>query len=332
MKSIGKHCFGGGNAILVGDVGGTHARFAIVDVSKPGASCIAYRLDLQQEFPTFSAALRTYIEHCGLSTVPPSAVIAVAGPVAAGRVRFTNRQWEISEDELKDFGFSEALLINDFVAVAFAVEVLSQRDLHVIGPDLPGLHGAPISILGPGTGFGVSCLVRDGGRVVPIATEGGHIGFAPSNETELAVLRYLWTKFDRVTVERILSGPGLENIYQGLAHLGGREVVALSAAQISDRAARGEADCREALQLFCSVLGAVAGDIALIHGARGGVYIAGGIAQKIEEFLAQSEFRTRFENKGRLSSFVRAIPTRLIMNADAALLGAAQAAATRSLA
>jgi glucokinase len=161
---------------------------------------------------------------------------------------------------------------------------------------------------------------------VPIATEGGHIGFAPGNETELAVLRYLWKKFERVGVERILSGPGLENIYQGLAHLGGREVVALSAAQISDDAARGEAGCLEALQLFCSIFGAVAGDIALVHGARGGVYIAGGIAQKIQVFLSQSEFRARFESKGRLSSFVQAIPTQLILNADAALLGAAHAA------
>jgi glucokinase len=315
-----------GNVILVGDVGGTHARFAIVDVSGLGALRIKHRLDLEQQFPTFSAALRTYIEHCGLSSVPTSAVIAVAGPVTAGRVRFTNRQWEISEDALRDFGFSEALLINDFVALAFAVEVLSKGDLHTIGPDLRGPHGAPISILGPGTGFGVSCLARDGDRVVPIATEGGHMGFAPSNETELALLRYLWKKFERVTVERILSGPGLENIYQGLAHLGGREVVALSAAQITEKAARGEAGCREALQLFCAVFGAVAGDVALVHGARGGVYIAGGIAQKIQGFLAQSEFRARFESKGRLSSFVQAIPTQMILNADAALLGAAHAA------
>ena len=127
-------------------------------------------------------------------------------------------------------------------------------------------------------------------------------------------------------VERILSGPGLENIYLALADLGGRELVPLSAAQITEKAVRLEAGCLEALQLFCSILGAVAGDIALVHGARGGVYIAGGIAQKIQGFLAQSEFRARFESKGRLSSFVQAIPTQLILNADAALLGAAHAA------
>ena len=203
--------------------------------------------------------------------------------------------------------------------------MLSKPDLLAIGPDLRGLHGAPISILGPGTGFGVSCLARDGDRVVPIATEGGHIGFAPSNETELAVLRYLWKTFERVTVERILSGPGLENIYQALADLSGREVVVLSAAQITAEAARGEAGAREALRLFCAVFGEVAGDIALLHGARGGVYIAGGIAQKIQQLLAQSEFRARFESKGRLAAYVQAIPTQLILNADAALLGAAHA-------
>ena len=162
--------------------------------------------------------------------------------------------------------------------------------------------------------------------MVPIATEGGHIGFVPSNETELAVLQFLWNKFERVTIERILSGPGLENIYQGLAHLGGREVVGLSAAQTTEKAAGGQADCHEALQLFCAVFGAVAGDIALVHGARGGVYIAGGIAQKIQVFLAQSEFRARFESEGRLSPFVQAIPTKMILKADAALLGAAHAA------
>lgn len=314
------------NSILVGDVGGTHARFAVVDVSEPGVLRIGHRLDLQQEFPTFSAALRSYTEQCGLSSLPSSAAIAVAGPVTEGRVRFTNRQWEIAEDELRAFGFHNATLLNDFVALAFGIEALSDSDLYVIGPSIGGLHGAPISILGPGTGFGVSCLVHDGDRVVPIATEGGHIGFAPADELETGLLRYLWKRFARVTVERLLSGQGLENIYQGLAHLDGREVVPLSAAQITDQAARGETACRAALHLFCSIFGAVAGDIAMVHGARGGVYIAGGIAQKIQLFLAQSEFRTRFDSKGRLSSFVQAIPTRLILNADAALLGAARSA------
>jgi glucokinase len=311
--------------ILVGDVGGTHARFAIIDASRPSPWDIEHRVDMADSFPTFIAALRAYIEHSRLKAIPRAAVIAVAGPVTAGRMCFTNRQWELSEDALKEFGFSGALLINDFEALAIAVETLSERDVRSIGPELKGLAGAPISILGAGTGFGVAYLARSGERAVRIATEGGHIGFAPSDDQEIGVLRLLWKQFERVSIERILSGPGLENLYEALGHLEGREVVSLSAAEITAKAVGGDSGCSQALKMFCSIFGSVAGDFALAHGARGGVYIAGGIAQKIESFLGQSAFRARFESKGRMSPYVQAIPTKLILNADAALLGAARA-------
>ncbi len=314
------------NAILVGDVGGTHARFAIVDVSGPVPWPIEHRLDLEQAFPTFAEAITTYIERSGVADVPSSAAIAVAGPVSGGSAQLTNRQWQISERALKNIGFGQALLINDFVALAYAVDVLSDNDACPIGPNIAGLPGEPISILGAGTGFGVSCLVRHGDRAVPIATEGGHIGFAPTNEEEFAIWRCLWKEFGRVSIERVLSGPGLENIDRALQQLAGRQARVRSAAQITADAIDGEADCIHALNLFCAIYGSVAGDFALAHGARGGVYIAGGIAQKILAFLVHSDFRKRFENKGRLSPFVEAIPTNLILNADAALLGAARAA------
>lgn len=314
------------NAILVGDVGGTHARFAIVDVSGPPPWRIEKRLDLDQGFPSFAEAIKTYIERSGVADVPWSAAIAVAGPVTAGSAQFTNRQWEISERSLTDIGFGEALLINDFVALAYAVDVLGVDDACPIGPNIAGLPGEPISILGAGTGFGVSCLARRGDRIVPVATEGGHIAFAPTNEEELAVLRCLWKEFGRVSIERILSGPGLENIDRALQQLAGREARARSAAQITAGAIGGEADCLHALNLFCAIYGSVAGDFALAQGARGGVYIAGGIAQKILAFLVHSDFRKRFESKGRLSPYVEAIPTNLILNTEAALLGAARAA------
>ncbi len=314
------------DAILVGDVGGTHARFAINDVSRPSPWNIEQRLDLEGPFPTFIAALRAYIGYSSLQGIPTAAAIAVAGPVTAGRACFTNRQWEISEDALKDFGFRDALLINDFAALALAVEALSESDVRSIGPELKGLAGEPISILGAGTGFGVSYLARSGDRTVPVGTEGGHVGFAPGDDREVEILRLLWKRFGRVSIERILSGPGLENLYAALEHHGGREAVALSAAEITAKATDGDAACREALMMFCSIFGTVAGDFALAHGARGGVYIAGGIAQKIEEFLGQSAFRARFESKGRMSPYVQPIPTKLILNADAALLGVARAA------
>ena len=313
------------DSMFVGDVGGTHARFAIVDTSDPPPWPIRYRLDLESDYPGFIQALQDYVDRAGVHRLPPSAVIAVAGPVTGGRVCFTNRKWQVSEDDLKDFGFQDALLINDFAALAFAVDILAANDLRTIGPELRGLDGEPVSIVGAGTGFGVSCLVRSRNRPVSLTTEGGHIGFAPSDDQEIAVLRSLMRQFGRVSIERILSGPGLENLYQTLEVLAGRQPATLSAAEVVANASIGDTGCRAALTMFCSIFGAVAGDIALMHGARGGVFIAGGIALKIREFLAQSPFRTQFESKGRLSSFVKSIPTKLIVDSDASLLGAARA-------
>ncbi len=307
----------------MGDVGGTHARFAIVDATGPPPWTIRERQDLAGDFPTFLDALRTYFDRTRAQR-PGVAAIAVAGPVTEGTARFTNRGWDISEDDLKKFGFEQAALVNDFAVLAFAAEVLVDEDLRTIGPALPGRATGTITILGPGTGFGVSCLAREEGRSVPMATEGGHIGFAPNDAEELAVLQLMWKEHGRVSVERILSGGGLEALYKTLEQLAGRKPQALGAADITAAAGK-DAACRAALSMFCAVFGAVAGDLALAHGARGGVYIAGGIAQKIETFLAQSAFRQRFEDKGRLSPFVKAIPTRLIVNSDAAMLGAARA-------
>jgi glucokinase len=311
------------DAILVGDVGGTHARFALVDTSD--GYRIHHRKDLTGNFATFTEALRGYLEGLGLDAGPRAAAIAVAGPVTDGSARFTNRGWDISERELLKFGFERALLVNDFAVLAFAAEVLQPQDLRTVGPEIAGLPGGTITIVGPGTGFGVSCLARDGERAVQMATEGGHIGFAPGDDGEVAALQALRGHLGRVSVERILSGSGLENLYRALEQIAGREARPLGAAQITTGAAQGDLGCRAALTMFCAVFGAVAGDLALAHGARGGVYIAGGIAQKIEGFLVQSPFRARFEDKGRLSPFVKAIPTKLIVNSDVALLGAARA-------
>jgi glucokinase len=312
------------NRILVGDVGGTHARFAVVESSDAGPWRIHHRLDLAERFATFNDALRSYLERVGVTPLPPIAAIAVAGPVAAGSARFTNRGWDISEQALREVGFERALLINDFAALAFAVDVLDEKDLRSIGPPLRGLEGETITILGAGTGFGASCLARYGDRAVPMATEGGHMGFAPSNADELAALQLMWKQEGRISIERVLSGGGLEHLFRTLEQLAGRAAPALTAAEISAAALRDEAGPRAALTMFCSIFGAVAGDLALAHGARGGVYIAGGIAEKIEDFLVQSPFRRRFEDKGRLAAYVSAIPTKLILSPDIALLGAAR--------
>jgi glucokinase len=312
------------NGILVGDVGGTHARFAVVEPSEVGPWRVSRRLDLAEPFATFEYALRSYLERAGVTPLPRTAGIAVAGPVVDGTARFTNRGWDISERALKQVGFERALLINDFAALALAVDLLDEKHLHTIGPRLNGLERGTITILGAGTGFGVSCLARYGDRAVPLASEGGHMGFAPSNPEELAVLQLMWKQSGRVSIERILSGAGLERLHRTLEQLAGRSPEPLTAAAISAAALRNEAGPRAALTMFCSIFGAVAGDIALAHGARGGVYIAGGIAEKIEGFLMQSPFRRRFEDKGRLAPYVAAIPTKLIVYPDLALLGAAR--------
>jgi glucokinase len=317
------------NRILVGDVGGTHARFAVVEPREAGPWSILHRLDLAEPFATFNDALRSYLEIAGVTPLPRLAAIAVAGPVEAGTARFTNRGWDISEQALTETGFEKALLVNDFVALAVAVDLLDERHLHTIGPQLEGLRGGTITVLGAGTGFGVSCLARHGDLAVPMATEGGHMSFAPSNAEEVAALQLMWKQSGRVSIERILSGAGLEHLFGTLEQLAGRRRPLLTAADISAAALHNEPGASAALTMFCSIFGAVAGDLALAHGARGGVYIAGGIAEKIEAFLMRSPFRRRFEDKGRLAPYVAAIPTKLIVNPDIALLGAARSGLMR---
>jgi glucokinase len=310
--------------ILVGDVGGTHARFAVVEPAESGPWRILNRLDLDERFPTFDDALRSYLARAGIGALPRVAAIAVAGPVTAGSARFTNRGWDISESALRQVGFERAVLINDFAALTLAIDLLDEKHLHPIGPPLQGIPGATITVLGAGTGFGVACLARADERAVPMATEGGHMSFAPGNADELAVLQRMWREGGRVSIEHILSGEGLEHLYRTLGQIAGRVTPVLTAAEISAAARRNDGAANAALAMFCSIFGAVAGDLALAHGARGGVYIAGGIAEKIEPLLMHSDFRRRFEDKGRLSPYVAAIPTQLIVNPDIALLGAAR--------
>jgi len=310
--------------VLVGDIGGTHARFAIVDTSRQPFHVAQHKEIEARQAGSFQAALKTFLESIG-SGRPSAAAIAVAGPVTEGKVHFTNSGWNVSELELHASGFAHALLINDFAALAFSVTTLPETAFRSVGPVQDGLLDQPITMLGAGTGFGVSCLARFRGRAVPVATEGGHMSFAPRGDGQMAVLKLLAKQFGHVSIERVLSGPGLENIYGALEQIAGRNSAALAAEDISERAEQGDAACRAAQDMFCSIYGAVAGDFALAHGARGGVYIAGGIAAKIEPYLQKSNFRAAFEDKGRLSDYVKPIPTKLILEPNAAFFGAALA-------
>ncbi len=308
---------------LVGDVGGTNARLALVDSTGRIRNPKTYPA---AEYGSLTEVIGEYLETTVGRQRPERAVIAVAGPVVDGEIEFTNLDWRISEGELiGTFEFHAARLINDFAAQALAAPVLDADDLRRIGPDLKGAEGAPVVVLGAGTGFGVSMVVRTERGDIPISSEGGHAAFAPTDGVEAAVWASLRRTHGRVSIERILSGPGLYALYRGLADVRGvavdhpDEKAVLAAGQ-----AGGDLLAEETLDRFCEILGSVAGDLALTCGARGGVYVSGGIAPRMADRLASGGFRRRFEDKGRLSDYTRDIPTSLIVHPYAALVGASR--------
>jgi glucokinase len=311
---------------LVGDVGGTNARFAL-------AARRAGRLEIERaavfqaaDYATSSDALGAYLGGLDAAERPKLAVVAAAGPVDDGQVVFTNNPaWRISERGLCDVGgLTQAWLINDFAGQALAIGHLRAGDLRAIsGPaNAPTTEGSAV-ILGPGTGFGAGARIDDG-RARAIATgEGGHTGFSPGDETEVEIVRVLMKTFGRVSVERILSGPGLLNLYRALAELRGETAVLGEPDAITQGALAGDRLCKLALERFCAILGSVAGDFALAFGARAGVYVSGGIAPLIVDFLAASDFRRRFEAKGRMGDYLKPIPTWVVLQPHVALIGAA---------
>jgi glucokinase len=252
----------------------------------------------------------------------------VAGPVTDGEIDLTNSPWRVSEAELQILGLNPVCLINDFEALAWGAPVVPADQLAALGGPASGDPHAAIAVLGPGTGFGVSALARDHqGLEIAMPTEGGHACFAPGDPIEDEILRILRRRYERVSIERLICGPGLLNMHRALAEIDGRETHVDDPAQITTEALENpNSHCGATLARFCAILGAVAGDIALTTGARGGVYIAGGIAPRIQPFLKASPFRERFERKGRFQDYMAAIPTHVILHKHAALLGAARVA------
>jgi glucokinase len=307
---------------VVGDVGGTHARFGLADLTRSVLDIEQPRTFLCADYESGVAALAAYLDQQGLSAMPGAAAIAVAGPVVEGAMSFTNMSWSLSEAGLRAFGFGRAALINDYGALALAAPHLSSADWRTVGPDVPASDGS-VAVLGAGTGFGASLLARDGRGQASVSTEGGHIAFAPSDEVEIEVLRILTKAFGRVSIERILSGPGLVNLHQALCEISGVTTACVTPADISASATAGDRTAMATLERFCAIYGAVAGDFALSYGAQGGVYLAGGIAPRLLDVLQTSAFRSRFEAKGRFRDYVAAIPTRVVTHPYLALLGAA---------
>jgi glucokinase len=307
---------------LVADVGGTNARFALVDE----AGHIRFpRSFLCRDYDSLAAIIAEYLSTTAGKQRPARAAIAVAGPVVDGEIEFTNLDWRVSEvDLLATFELEAVNLINDFAAQALAAPRLEPENLRAIGPKMRGADYSPIVVLGAGSGFGVAGMARSERGDIAIPCEGGHAGFAPYDDVELEIWKRLQSKHHRVSIERLLSGPGMFDLYQALGDIEGREADLGDEKAVLEASVAGDALASAAIDRFCAIFGSVAGDFALAYGARGGVFISGGIAPRMADQLSRSWFRSRFEDKGRLSDYVRDIPTQLIVHPYPALIGAAR--------
>jgi glucokinase len=302
---------------LLADIGGTKARFAVLSGSELGP----IHTSEVGAHATPVPAIRHFLESCATDAHVDRAVIAAAGPVIAGRCALTNAPWVLDAEELtRTFGLAAISLVNDLEALAWSVPDLAPSDSEAVGRG-QALDGQPVAVIAPGTGLGVACLVTGpGARVLP--SEGGHATLAASGPREAALIEILRRKHDHVSAERVLSGPGLIGLYAAVAEFEGRGSEKRSAEDITRAAMRG--DCllsRQALDAFCAFLGAFASDVALMFGARGGVYIAGGIVPAIVDYLRRTSFRAQFESKGRMRSLLAGVPTRVIVRHDPAFVG-----------
>jgi glucokinase len=267
-------------------------------------------------------AVRAFFAQCPDAASVSHAVLAVAGPVEDGRCVLTNSSWVIDEAELrKTFGWAHVHVVNDFEAIAWSLPSLAPSELFAIGHG-KAVPGAPAVVLGPGTGLGLACFMprADGAIVVP--TEGGHATLPATSQREDAIIAHLRSRYGHVSAERALSGNGLVNLYEAIGAVDNLPTIKRSAPEITAAALDGTCPiCRQAVDMFCAMLGTVAGDAALTFAARGGVYVAGGIAPRILDYLANSQFRRRFEAKGRFTAYLSAIPTWVIIHPEPAFAG-----------
>ncbi|GGD84899.1 glucokinase [Tsuneonella deserti] len=314
------------------DIGGTHARFAIATVADDGTIALAEPVTLHTEdHASFQTAWEDFRARNG-GTLPDAVSMAIAGPVGGEVIRFTNNPWIIRPALVKPkLGVERFTIVNDFAAVAHAVaRAPDDHFLHLAGPDRPLAPTGTISVLGPGTGLGVAHLRREGDGTYRVqATEGGHVDFAPLDAIEDALLTRLRKRHNRVSTERVVSGPAIVDIYQTLAAMEGRAVLDEDDVSIWTRGTSGEDSlAAAAVDRFCLSLGSVAGDVALVQGGFAGVVIAGGLGYRIRDTLLQSGFAQRFRAKGRFAELMASIPVKLIVHPQPGLFGAAAAFAS----
>lgn len=303
---------------LVADIGGTNARFAIHHVG----TFLREQVLPCNEFASFADAFRHYCDNQNVQ--PARAAIAIANPVLGDRIQMTNHHWTFSIAETRgELGLTVFNVINDFEALALSLPYLPVADLKQCGGGSP-VSGAVKAVIGPGTGLGVASLANSHGHWLALPAEGGHVTYPARCAREWAMVEYLAPQFDNhVSAERLISGPGLALMHQALAAADGAKVAPLTPAEITSRGLTdSDPRCREVLDYFCSALGNVAGNLALTIGARGGVYIGGGIVPKLGEFFFQSGFRSAFENKGRFDHYLGPIPVYVIHSGHPAFVGA----------
>lgn len=313
--------------VLVADIGGTNARFALADTGQAAPLIEASIREFPVvDFPSLGDAARHYLQD--VTAEATRGVFAVAGRVDGDEARITNHPWVISRSRTAAMlGFSELHLINDFAAQAMAISLLQPQDVVQIGgapwrPRLPHA-GANYGVIGPGTGLGVGGLVIRHDRCYPLETEGGHVSFPPGTPEEIRILEILSETFGRVSNERLICGPGLVNIHRAVCEMAGFDPGQLQPAEVTARAAQNDPQAMRAVDLFCAIFGAIAGDLVLIQGAWDGVFLTGGLVPRMLESLQHSGFRQRFEHKGRFSSIMGRVPSLAVIHPNPGLLGAA---------
>ncbi len=312
---------------LLADIGGTNARFGW-QATADAPITLVHVLPCA-EHDSLLAAAQTYLQAQQLKA-PPCAAFGIANPVTGDLVAMTNHHWKFSINALREgLGVSRLVLLNDFTALALSLPQLPESQKRQVGAGTASA-GAAIGLMGPGTGLGVSGLFPVGyqDKWIPIAGEGGHVSLAATTPYEFAAIQQLQKRYGHVSAERVISGSGLVDLYHALCDLKdgqGREIT--TPAEVLERAQdMPNSTADEALDMFCGFLGSVAGDLALTLGARGGIYIGGGIVPRLGERLDSSPFRARFEAKGRFHNYLQNIPTWVIQSpVSPALQGASQA-------
>ncbi len=305
---------------MVADVGGTNIRLTTVSIESGEMGEV--KTYLCADFPSIFEVISEFLSH---ETHPVKyGCIDVACPVDDDWINLTNNHWQFSVSKTrKDLGFDQLFLINDYTAIAMAIPSLTNAQKVKIGGGQPILNKS-IAVCGPGTGLGVAFLKYQNSRWICLDGEGGHVDFAPQTELEDYLLSNLRKSHQHVSAERFITGPGLVNIYEGIMAFHNEKPVELKPSEITERAISGKDErCKEVLDLFCALLGAFAGNLAVSVWASGGVYIAGGIAPRMIDTIADSEFRSRFVAKGRFENSLKKIPTYIITEPQPGLIGAA---------